>query len=81
MSVLLSFRELPVATSQSIDTLVTNDIPRIGEKITLPYDWQDAQDEIQVYEVVDILHVYQPTETAGAFTHNVYVGVKEFTEN
>lgn len=77
----LSFRETPVTSSPEIDSILTNDVPRVGEKLTMPSDWFVSDDDLQVYEVVEVVHLYQPVKVSDEFSHSVIIGVKRIPKD
>lgn len=77
----LSFREMPVESSPELDSVLTNDVPRVGEKLTIPADWFVSENNQRVYEVVEVVHLYQPVKVSDEFSHSVIIGVKEVSKN
>ena len=71
MAVKLLFKDF--TNYQLIDTVVTNDVPRIGEKLVLPADMSDESETVSIYRVVDVVHVYENSRPAIEYSHEVAV--------
>lgn len=71
MAVKLLFKDF--IDDQLIDTVVTNDVPRIGEKLVLPADMSDDSETVSVYRVVGVVHVYRNSNIAIEYSHEVAI--------
>lgn len=71
MAVKLLFKDF--INDQLVDTVVTNDVPRIGEKLVLPADMSDDSETVSIYRVVDVVHVYENSNIATEYSHEVVV--------